>query len=372
MIKNIYLSILFLGILTGCRFKEWKLPADVDFTNTILFTAQIDDKYALLRPQIFAVKVDSPHTLYQLTDTRYPLESPIWLPDGSGILFLWTRFDSYSNKNLSKFIGQGHVGWADPADVYIMDTTGIRGIIICWENMAESEREKYKELEGTIFSVAPTAYGKIIYNLGGYKFIVHDTTQSKIAFIMIKIPTKELAHVYGNFSVSPSGKEIAFATQLEEDPKKVSYSTMDSISPESSKTSFNEIFVISIKDGKYKRLTYNNFADDSPCWSQDGKKIYFSRYIERSIKADSEDFQSDIFVMDSDGKNRKNLTNTPQISESSPKISPDDKLIAYIVKLMEHDRYTEIRVMNNDGTNKRKVIGFHAYTCGEISWYPRK
>jgi len=372
MVKEINISIFFVVILTGCGFKEEKLPANIDFTNTILFTADTNSN-PILDPQIFAVKVDSPHTLYQLTDTRYPLEDPVWLPDGSGIVFLWTRFDYYSNKFLSKFTGQGHVGWADPADVYVMDTTGTKRIIRSWDNLSKREREKYKELYGNISSVAPTSYGKIIYNLGGYKFIVHDTTQSKITFIAIKIPLKELATVYGDFALSPDEKEIAFDTQLKEEAKKVSYPTMDSIRPGAYQASFTEIFVMSIEDGKYKRLTYNNFSDDSPCWSQDGKKIYFSSYRNQSIKTDSKKFQSDIFVIDSDGKNQKNLTNSPDISEVFPKVSPDDKFIAYITQEGEYgEYYTEIWVMNNDGTNKRKIIGLHAHSCGEISWYPEK
>ena len=78
--------------------------------------------------------------------------------------------------------------------------------------------------------------------------------------------------------------------------------------------------------------------------------------------------------MDIDGKNKKNLTNTPQISESSPKVSPDGKIIAYIIEgEREHDKYyVEIWTMNNEGTNKRKIIGLHAYNYGKISWYPKK
>jgi len=328
MITKINILILFFIILSGCNSKEGKsseekLPTNVDFSNTILFTADTNSN-SISDPQIFAVKVDSPYTIYQLTDTRYPLEGPLWLPDGSGIVFLGTRSD---NNFMGGFTGNRHVGWEDYPDIYMMDTTGTRRIIKCWDSMTRSEREKYKELKGIIFSVAPISYGKIVFNLSGYKFIVHDTIQSKITFNVIKIPPKELATVYGDFSLSPDDKEIAFETQLGENAKKVPSSTIDSISPEACKTSFNEIFVISIEDGKYKRLTYNNFADDSPCWSQDGKKIYFSRYIERSMKADSEDFQSDIFVMDSDGKNQRNLTNSPDMSEVFPKVSPDDKFI---------------------------------------------
>jgi len=369
MIKEINISILFLIILNGCNSKEEKLPPNIDFTNTILFTADTSSNM-LTGPQIFAVKVDSPHTLHQLTNTRYPLENSVWLPDGSGIVFLGTRFD---NNFMGSFGVDRHIGWEDYPDIYIMDITETRRIIRCWHNMTKSEKEKYKELEGTIISIAPTSSGEIIYNLSGYKLVVHDTLQSKISFNVIKIPPKELAPFYGNFSLSPDGKEVAFATQLEPEQKRLSYTLPDSLSRGKYEASISKIFVMSLEDGKYKRLTYNNFPEGTPCWSNDGEKIYFSRTNDWSIKTDSKDFASDIFVMDSDGRNQENLTDSPDISEISPMVSPDDKFIVYITEERKHDKYyTEIWVMNNDGTNKRKIIGIHSYLRGAISWYPKK
>jgi Tol biopolymer transport system component len=363
MIKKIYIHILFIAVLTGCGVKEEKLPANVDFTNTILFTADTNSN-ELKDPQIFAVKVDSSHTLYQLTDTRYPLEDPVWLPDGSGIVFLERRFET-------GLYDDGIVGWQDNPDIYIMDTSGTRRIIRCWENMPKNEREKYKELKGGIFSIVPTSSGKIIFNLGGYEFIAHDTVQSKISFNVIK-RNPELAHIFGDFALSPDEKKVAFSTQLETEKKRLPSTIPDSLSRGAYDASITEIFEMSIEDGTYKRLTNNNLPDFDPCWSNDGKKIYFSRNTDWSIKRYSKHFQSDIFVMDSDGKNQKNLTDSPDISEYTPKVSPDDKFIAYIVEEMEDDKYTEIWIMNNDGSNKRKIIGLHAHNCGEISWYPKK
>ncbi len=347
MIKQIFVFVLFISVLSECGIKkEEKLPSDVDFTNTILFTAQIDDKYELRRPQIFAVEVDSPHTLYQLTDTRYPIEDPVWLPDGSGIVFLGSMYDN------DLFGGTGFIDLSDYPDIFVLDTTGIRRIIKCWNSLSKNNKEKYKELYGHISDVMPTSSGKVVFNLGGYKFIVHDTIQSEISFSAVK-KSPELAHIYSPFALSPDEKEVAFATKL-----KYASST--------------EIFIMSLENGDYKRLTNNEISESGVCWSRDGK-IYFSS-VDQSIRKDSNEYQMEIFVMDIDGKNKKNLTNTPQISESSPKVSPDDKLIAYIVEgEREHDKYyIKIWVMNNDGTNKRKIIGFHAYNYGNISWYPKK
>jgi Tol biopolymer transport system component len=363
MFKNMYLLAFTMVILTGCGFKEEKLPSNVDFTNTILFTADTNSN-TIKDPQIFAVKVDSPHTLYQLTDTRYPLEDPAWLPDGSGIVFLETRFET-------GLYDDGIVGWQDDPDIYIMDTTGTRRIIRCWDNLSKREREKYIELKGAISAIAPVSSGKIMLKNSGYKFIIHDTVQSQISYAVVKV-SPALSYIWGDFAPSPDEEKIAFRTQLETEQKSLPYTLPDSLSRGAFESSISEIFVMSIEDGNYKRLTNNDLPDFDPCWSNDGKRIYFSRCTDWSIKRDSKDFPSDIFVMDSDGKNQKNLTNSPHIYESSPKISPNGKLVAYIVEEIADDKYTEIWVMNNDGTNKRKIIGLQAHSCGEISWYPKR
>lgn len=351
MIKQIFVFILFLRVLLGCELKEIKLPANVDFANTILFSAQIDDKYKHWKPQIFAVKVDSPNTLYQLTDARYCFEDPVWLPDGSGIVFLGRMYD---NNGIGRFSGDGHVDERDNPDIFVLDTTGTRRIIKCWASFSKNNKKKYKELIGGIGCIAPTSTGQIVLkSLGGNQFIIHDTTQAKISFSVTKRNPK-LCDFYGDFALSPDEKEVAFVTNL-----KYGSST--------------EIFIMSLENGDYKRLTNNDIGESGVCWSKDGQKIYFSS-VDQSIKKDSSEYQMEIFVMDIDGKNKKNLTNTPQISESSPKVSPDGKIIAYIIEgEREHDKYyVEIWTMNNEGTNKRKIIGLHAYNYGKISWYPKK
>lgn len=100
------------------------------------------------------------------------------------------------------------------------------------------------------------------------------------------------------------------------------------------------IYVIDADGSSLKELTDGNLsdteADEDPSWSPDGAKIAFGS---------NRDGQSqDIVVMQADGSNRINLTNSDDV-ESSPAWSPDGQRIAFV-------RGEDIWVMHPDGSNQ--------------------
>ncbi len=79
------------------------------------------------------------------------------------------------------------------------------------------------------------------------------------------------------------------------------------------------------------------------------------------------DGNSEIFVMNADGSNPVNLTNTPDIHEHYPQISPDGKKICFTIDAGE-DRETvrSLWIMDIDGTNRKKI----ADRAREPFWAP--
>jgi len=83
-------------------------------------------------------------------------------------------------------------------------------------------------------------------------------------------------------------------------------------------------------------------GSQNPDWSPDGKKIVF----------DSERDGLNIWVMDTDGKNQKQLTNDG--CSYQPSWSPDSKKIVYVY-WSDKDKAACLWIMNADGTGKEQI-----------------
>jgi Tol biopolymer transport system component/DNA-binding winged helix-turn-helix (wHTH) protein len=94
------------------------------------------------------------------------------------------------------------------------------------------------------------------------------------------------------------------------------------------------------------RLT-NNVADDTqPDISSDGRSIVFV--------SNRDGGKGQIYLMDADGRNPRNLTNNPTFNDDTPSWSPDGKRIAFQSK--RRGGPSEIYVMNADGSHATPLV----------------
>lgn len=112
----------------------------------------------------------------------------------------------------------------------------------------------------------------------------------------------------------------------------------------SNKEGNSEIFVMDAHGRNVHRITKHSAIDFEPTWSPDGQKIAFVSY------RDGNGDVSQIYVMDVNGENQRNLTNNFDMWDNQPAWSPDGKSIAF--RRLNVD---EIYIMDADGGNQRPL-----------------
>jgi Tol biopolymer transport system component len=118
-----------------------------------------------------------------------------------------------------------------------------------------------------------------------------------------------------------------------------------------------EIFVINADGSGLRRLTRNAVPDGEAAWSPDGRKIAFLRHGEGT--------GADVFVMNADGSEQRNLTRKPG-NETGPAWSPDGRAILFSAvppgqplwvggSRSASGPYRDVYVMNADGSDQRNL-----------------
>ncbi len=133
-----------------------------------------------------------------------------------------------------------------------------------------------------------------------------------------------------------------------------------------------EIYVMDV-DGKNQRnLTNHPDRDWDPSWSPHGKRIAFISDRDGHFLADMPDIPSyEIYVMDADGANPQNLTNNPH-DDRGPVWSPDGKRIVFTSRREKNQDghfNLEIYVMDADGRNQQNLTN-HLGDDRFPSWSP--
>jgi TolB protein len=153
----------------------------------------------------------------------------------------------------------------------------------------------------------------------------------------------------GNHSTawSPDGRKLVFAIQA-----RGSAGLCDRAGPCN-----NELFLINADGSGLRRLTRNAVPDGDAVWSPDGRKIAFLSRRGGTL--------ADVFVMNADGSDQRNLTRKPG-NEVAPAWSPDGRAIVFSAvppgqrlwvggSRSASGPYRDVYVMNADGSNQRNL-----------------
>ena len=168
---------------------------------------------------------------------------------------------------------------------------------------------------------------------------------------------------------SPDGKKILFASSHLDPKSKEYYGEEYKLRDEEKKAGKRrtykwdfdpamEIFEANPDGSGMKRLTDSSGYDAEASYSPDGKSIVFC-----SNRSGAENLE--LYIMDSDGKNVRQLTNAPGCYNGGPFFSPDGKRIIFRTDRKKKDNL-QIHVIDVDGKNDRTL----AENLAWVQWCP--
>ena len=133
-----------------------------------------------------------------------------------------------------------------------------------------------------------------------------------------------------------------------------------------------EIFVMNPDGKRVRRLTRHPQYDTAPAWSADGQKITFMSFRDKHRIQAGGIILGDIYVMNANGTNPINLTQSVERPDGVSSWSPDGKQITFTsAELVVEDNlfHSDIWVMDADGGNPRNLTNHHAQD-GAPDWSP--
>ena len=145
---------------------------------------------------------------------------------------------------------------------------------------------------------------------------------------------------------SPDGKQVVFASDRGGD---------------------EDVWIVRADGSGLRNVTNNPGSDSHPSWSPDGRSIVFC-----SVREDGEN--DDIYIMEADGRNVRQITHNRDGWDTFPSFSPDGRRILFR-RLFKHDidgvpiTNSEVFVMTSDGSDAQNLTK-EWFFDGYPAWSP--
>jgi eukaryotic-like serine/threonine-protein kinase len=107
------------------------------------------------------------------------------------------------------------------------------------------------------------------------------------------------------------------------------------------------IWVMNSDGSNPKQLTDNTAFESDPNWSPDSKKIVYTKAMTGSV--------FDIWMMNADGAEQTNVSNTDKADEALPVFSPDGQRLVYSTNFESLSPRYDLWIMTTDGENRQRV-----------------
>ncbi len=330
---------------------EWLSDIQVSpDSKTIAYTVTLKNiESNSTKKNIWTVDIESA-TSTQMTFGKESDYAPRWSPDGKTLAFISSRsgFPQIWFMNTAGGEAKQITDFAAGIDDFIFspDSGKILFTSTLWEGCSTDKcvREKDKEKENNkanVRIITDTVFRHWKSWLGGKisRLFLLDIYSGKIRVISpegLRIPPYGLSG-RTDFAFSPDGKEIAYTTNTDNDL---------------SRSTNNDIYVVSTKKGKPEKISVSKSNDNSPMYSPDGRYIAFKTQIIPGFESD----KIRLAAYDRKKETVKVLTENYDSMVYEAKWAPDSKSLYFVSPERGH---REIYNVALNGSYKKMSIKTH-------------